>query len=90
MQRQQQQLMAQKIPLQLWSSSKLIERASAIPDDYPYGNPKELFQKREYQENAIQQLVYEYNKPNSYRGLIVMATISLEILLAMVYNSEYI
>jgi len=72
--RQQQQLMAQKVPLQLWSGSKLIERASTFKDDYPFGNPNDIFEKREYQETAIQQLVHEYNKSDSHRALVVMAT----------------
>ena len=72
--RQQQELMAQRIPLQLWSGSKLIERTSALNDDYPFGNPTDVFEKREYQENAIQQLVHEYSKPDSHRALVVMAT----------------
>lgn len=72
--RQQQMLMAQQVPLQLWSGAKLIERASCIADDYPYGDPSEIFEKRNYQENAIQQLVNQYNKPDSHKALVVMAT----------------
>ncbi len=71
---QQKKLMAQGIPLQLWSASKLIRKASSFSDDYPYGNPGEVFEKRNYQEGAIQQLVNQYIVKSSNRALIVMAT----------------
>lgn len=72
--RQQQQLMAQRIPLQLWSGKKLVERATLFQDDYPFGNPDSLFERRKYQEDAIQQLVNEFHKADKHRALIVMAT----------------
>ncbi|MFC1844048.1 DEAD/DEAH box helicase family protein [Thermodesulfobacteriota bacterium] len=71
---QQQNLMAQSIPLQLWSGARLVEKASKLPDDYPYGDPLEVFEKRPYQEDAIKLLVNEYNKPDTNRALVVMAT----------------
>jgi superfamily II DNA or RNA helicase len=73
-QRQQQSLMAQQIPLQLWSASKLISRAQSFPDSYPLGDPSSVFEKRPYQEDAIQRLVHEYKKRELRRGLVVMAT----------------
>jgi superfamily II DNA or RNA helicase len=72
--RQQQLLMAQKIPLQLWSGSTLIKRATLFKDDYLFGDPSKIYEKRQYQENAIQQLVHSYNKPDVHRALVVMAT----------------
>lgn len=72
--KQQQLLMAQKLPLQLWSGAKLVSKASTFQDRYPFGDPSEIFERRAYQENAIQSLVAEYNKSEVNRGLIVMAT----------------
>jgi superfamily II DNA or RNA helicase len=72
--KQQQALMAQKIPMQLWSASKLIGVSSKFGDRYPLGDPSLVFDKRDYQEEAIQILVKEYNETSSGKGLIVMAT----------------
>jgi superfamily II DNA or RNA helicase len=72
--RQQQSLMAQKIPMQLWDGNKLIKRAAVFKDDYPLGDPSTVFEKRQYQERAIQQLVHAFNQPDSQRALVVMAT----------------
>lgn len=72
--RQQQKLMAQKIPLQLWSAAKLIGLAKQFPDTYPLGSPEDIYEKRHYQEEAIRRLVFEFNKRDVRSGLIVMAT----------------
>ncbi|MEZ9525859.1 DEAD/DEAH box helicase family protein [Enterovibrio norvegicus] len=72
--RQQQVLLAQGVPLQLWSASKLVKNTSRLSDDYPYGCPSEVFERRDYQENAIQLLVHEYHRPEANRALVVMAT----------------
>ncbi|MEP2944658.1 MAG: DEAD/DEAH box helicase family protein [Lentilitoribacter sp.] len=71
---QQQALIAQRVPLQLWPASKLVRKASAFKDDYPHGNPSEVFEDRDYQEKAIQRLVAEYLKGENHKGLVVMAT----------------
>lgn len=72
--RQRQNLLAQNIPIQLWSGSKLIERASSLNDVYPYGDPALVFESRKYQEDAIHVLMREYFERASRRALIVMAT----------------
>ena len=71
---QQQKLMAQQIPLQLWSASKLIKRTKALPDNYPYGDPNKVFEHRVYQEEAIQLLIHQFSKSTTNKALIVMAT----------------
>lgn len=71
---QQQKLMAQQIPLQLWSGAKLVERASQFVDTYPLGPPTSFMESREYQEGAIQQLVYTFNNQEVNRALVVLAT----------------
>jgi superfamily II DNA or RNA helicase len=71
---QQQRLMAQGVPLQLWSGRKLLDKASKLDDDYPLGDPSDIFEKREYQEKCIDLLRSDYLKPDSHGALIVMAT----------------
>jgi superfamily II DNA or RNA helicase len=70
----QQELMAQTIPLQLWSGSDMVAKASTFNDDYPRGNPSDIFEERKYQEDAIQLLVHTHSKADANRALVVMAT----------------
>jgi len=72
--RQQQRLMAQRIPLQLWSAVKIINKAQSLPDTYPLGDPGVVFDKRDYQEDAIRTLVNAFHKRDLRKALIVMAT----------------
>ncbi|MFW5498392.1 MULTISPECIES: DEAD/DEAH box helicase family protein [unclassified Maridesulfovibrio] len=72
--RQQQQLMAQQIPLQLWNGYDLVSRASKLPDEYPKGDPSSYLEKRTYQEEAIQQLLNAFYTHEINRALVVMAT----------------
>ena len=65
----QQVLMSRGIPLQLWDSSVLISRAERIPEAF-----QSNYTIRDYQEEAIQQLVKVYTSGNTHKALIVMAT----------------
>lgn len=65
----QKMLMASGIPLQLWDSEKLIERAKRLPDVHI--NKKE---PRPYQEPAINEIVSAYYSKKENRALVVMAT----------------
>lgn len=62
-------LMASGIPLQLWDSEKLVERAKRLPDIHT--NKKE---PRPYQEPAINEIVNAYYSKGENRALVVMAT----------------
>lgn len=70
----QAQLLAQQIPLQLWSGTKLLERASRLAEDYPFGDPSNIFDHRKYQEKAIQLLMGASADRDIHRALVVMAT----------------
>lgn len=70
----QKQLFAHNIFLQLWSGPNLLERASRLPDDYPMGDPSNIFENRDYQEKAIQALMNTVSNPDQNRALVVMAT----------------
>jgi superfamily II DNA or RNA helicase len=67
-------LLQNRIPIQLWSAADLIRRAESIPDSYPFGDPQKVFEKRDYQENAIQLLFHELEYNKASKALIVMAT----------------
>ncbi|MDD2300055.1 MAG: DEAD/DEAH box helicase family protein [Fermentimonas sp.] len=72
--KQRNVLLQNHIPMQLWSASDLIKRANGFSDTYPFGNPDEIFEKRDYQEEAIQLLIQECVISKVNRALIVMAT----------------
>ena len=72
--KQQQRLMVQKVPLQLWGAAKLAANAQKFAGVYPIGDPADVFEKRPYQEDAIQRLVNEFNSRDANRSLVVMAT----------------
>lgn len=65
----QQVLMSRGIPLQLWDTSNLVSRAERLPEDF-----KSQYQIRDYQEEAIQQLVRSYTSGHTRKALVVMAT----------------
>lgn len=66
---QQNVLIGRGIPLQLWDTSKLIERAAKLPD-IPLHNPI----PKEYQEEPIRSLVHAYTSAYTRRALVAMAT----------------
>ena len=66
---QQGVLIGRGVPLQLWDTGTLIERAAKLPNA--------LVQKtspKEYQEEPIQALVHAYTSAHTRRAMIVMAT----------------
>lgn len=65
----QKVLMTSGIPLQLWDSFKLIEKAKKLPDKHT--NVRE---PRPYQEPAINEIVNAYYSNGENRALVVMAT----------------
>ena len=65
----QQQLMSQGIRLQLWDSKVLLEHFKRLPNDVL--NKKPL---RNYQENAIQEIIQAYINEHDNKALIVLAT----------------
>lgn len=65
----QKVLMASGIPLQLWDSEKLVERAKRLPDVHT--NKRK---PRPYQEPAINEIVSAYYSKGENRALVVMAT----------------
>ena len=69
-----QEVIIYNIFLQLWSGPNLLERASRLPDDYPMGDPSNIFENRDYQEKAIQALMNTVSNPDQNRALVVMAT----------------
>jgi superfamily II DNA or RNA helicase len=62
-------LIGRGIPLQLWDTANLIERAAKLPNE-PLQKPV----PKEYQEEPIRSLVQAYNVGYARRALIVMAT----------------
>ena len=62
-------LQSQRIPLQLWDSNLLIQKASGLPDSIM--NQRSPY---EYQESAIQEVVRAFFDNYENRALIVMAT----------------
>lgn len=67
---QQQILHSQNINLQLWDEKKLLERASKLPTGV-ITNKKKI---REYQEEAIKNIVQPFYSQYENRSLIVLAT----------------
>lgn len=65
----QKVLMTSGIPLQLWDSFKLVEKAKKLPDKHT--NVRE---PRPYQEPAINEIVNAYYSNGENRALVVMAT----------------
>ena len=65
----QKVLLTSGIPLQLWDSEKLVERAKRLPDVHI--NKRE---PRPYQEPAINEIVSAYYSKGENRALVVMAT----------------
>lgn len=68
--KQQVILQSQNIPLQLWDEAALLKRASKL-------EPERIINKktpREYQENAIDNIVQPFFDTYSNRSLIVLAT----------------
>lgn len=68
--KQQLVLQSQNIPLQLWDEKFLIQRASQIPSGLIVNKKK----PREYQENAISNIVQPFFSKHENRALIVLAT----------------
>ena len=68
--KQQVILQSQNIPLQLWDEKVLLQRASRLKAD-EIVNTK---QPREYQENAISNIVQPFFDKHENRSLIVLAT----------------
>lgn len=68
--KQQVILQSQNIPLQLWDEKVLLQRASKLkPDEIVNTKPP-----REYQENAISNIVQPFFDKHENRSLIVLAT----------------
>lgn len=65
----QKVLMASGIPLQLWDSEKLVERAKRLSDIHTNKRAP-----RPYQEPAINEIVSAYYSKGENRALVVMAT----------------
>ena len=68
--KQQLVLQSQNIPLQLWDEKFLMHRASQITPGLIVNNKK----PREYQENAINNIVQPFFSLHENRALIVLAT----------------
>lgn len=68
--KQQPILQSQNIPLQLWDESFILQRAAKLPLGQ-YTNKKK---PREYQEDAINNIVQPFFDQNYNRSLIVLAT----------------
>ncbi len=68
--KQQLVMQSQNIPLQLWDEKFLMQRAAQIPSEIIVNkkNP------REYQENAINNIVQPFFSQHENRALIVLAT----------------
>lgn len=66
----QRTLMSQKINLQLWDADTLVERYNRLAKDVTSNKRK----PRNYQEDAIQNIVQAYISPSENRALIVLAT----------------
>lgn len=67
---QQKIMMSQGIPLQLWDAKELLLRASKLPSDFIANSKK----PRQYQENAISNVVQPFFSSTENRALIVLAT----------------
>ena len=73
-QRQQQELWARQVPLQLWDSHHLLRMAGKIDESaYPPGSEHDR-PLRAYQERAVRPLLDIWNDRPDKRGLVVMAT----------------
>ena len=68
--KQQVILQSQNIPLQLWDESVLLQRAAKLADDTITNKKK----PREYQENAIANIVQPFFDQYTNKALIVLAT----------------
>ena len=71
----QQLLLSRNIPLQLWDRVTLVAHARNLTDTLPApadGQPE--FRVRPYQEDAIRSIVRAFDKNESRKALIVMAT----------------
>ena len=68
--KQQLVLQSQNITLQLWDEKFLMQRAAQIAPDMIVNNKK----PREYQENAINNIVQPFFSQHENRALIVLAT----------------
>jgi superfamily II DNA or RNA helicase len=67
-------LMSEGVPLQLWDSRRLVERALKLPDDSLAEREPGRADRRAYQEEAIQEIVRTFTERFVRRALIVMAT----------------
>jgi superfamily II DNA or RNA helicase len=67
---QQKIMMSQGIPLQLWDAKVILQRAAALPEDFIENTKK----PRQYQEEAINNIVQPFFSPSENRSLIVLAT----------------
>jgi superfamily II DNA or RNA helicase len=71
---QQQVLLMERFPLQLWDRSDLIARAGKL-DPRPLVEREDRdFQRRAYQEEAIQAVLNAFTQGHTNRALIVLAT----------------
>lgn len=68
--KQQSILQSQRVPLQLWDASFMLNKASKLDEDKIINKKS----PREYQESAISSIVQSYFSPTDRRVLIVLAT----------------
>lgn len=62
-------MQSRRIPLQLWDSDTLMQKAAHLTDE-----PTNTRRPREYQEEAITEILKAYFNPAENRALVVMAT----------------
>ena len=67
----QRELLSRQIPLQLWDSEKIVQIVSNFKNEYPLMADMD---ERKYQQDAISNIVREYQNPDKFKSLVVMAT----------------
>ncbi len=67
-------LLSEGIPLQLWDRRKLLEMAATLPTVSPSESSADRYERRPYQENAIEMVTNGLLHGPARRALVVLAT----------------
>jgi superfamily II DNA or RNA helicase len=70
----QKRLLEERVPLQLWDSASLVDRAKKLNPLSLVERHPERFQRRSYQEEAVQAISTAFTGVHANRALIVLAT----------------